>query len=147
MTQLFPSETHLWRIVPKNKLLNKIQIRKSKSTWEQSCQCHLGAVLPVSFGNNRASFTWEQLCESHLRTIVPVSFGNNRACVDWEQSCQSHLGTFVLISLRNTRAWEVCASFTWEQSYQFHFWTNLPVSFVVNKKKWMKNWYFEFFPV
>ena len=40
MAQLFPSETLLWRIVPKNKMQNKIQFRKSRSTWEQSCQSH-----------------------------------------------------------------------------------------------------------
>ena len=67
-----------------------IQIKKSKSTWEQSCQCHLRTIVPVSIWKNRASLTWEQPCHCHLGTIAAVSLGNNRASVTWEQSCQSH---------------------------------------------------------
>ena len=52
--------------VPNNKLQNKIKIRKSKSTWEQLCQCQLGTIVPVSLGNNCATLTWEQLCQSQL---------------------------------------------------------------------------------
>ena len=52
---------------------------RASVTWKQSCQLHLGAVLPLSLGNNRVSVTWEQLCHSDLGLIVSVSFGNNRA--------------------------------------------------------------------
>ena len=77
------------RIVPNNKLQNKIQIRESKSTWEQS------------------NVTWKQLCQCHLRIIVPASLGNNRASLTWEQSCQFYVSTFAPVSLRNN-----CASLT-----------------------------------
>ena len=117
MAQLFPSETRWWRKVPKGKLQTKIKVRKSKSTYDQSCQCHLGTIVPVSLMTNRASVTWEQSCQCHLWPIVPVSLGNNRASVTYDQSHQCHLGTIV------------------------------PVSFAVGKKKRTKNWYFEFFPV
>ena len=63
MAQLLPSETHWRKIVPKSKLQNKIQITKSKPTWKQSCQCHLGTTVPVLLGDNRASVTWEQVCQ------------------------------------------------------------------------------------
>ena len=36
-------------------LENKLQIRKSRSTWEQSIQCHLVAIVPVLLGNLGAS--------------------------------------------------------------------------------------------
>ena len=62
LPKLLQSKTHHWRIVSKNKLENKIRIGKSKSTWEQSCQSHLGTTMPVSLGNNCASVTWEQSC-------------------------------------------------------------------------------------
>ena len=35
-------------------LENKLQIRKSTSTWEQSNQCHLVAIVPVLLGNHGA---------------------------------------------------------------------------------------------
>ena len=67
MAQFLPSETHWRKIVPKNKLQNKIQItktkNKSKPTWKQSCQCHLGTNVPLLLGDNRASVTWEQVCQ------------------------------------------------------------------------------------
>ena len=36
-------------------LENKLQIKKSKSTWEQSNHCHLVAIVPVFLGNHGAS--------------------------------------------------------------------------------------------
>ena len=118
--------------MPKNKLQNKIQIKKSKFTWEQSCQPHLETIVPVSLGNNRVSVTWEQSFQSNLRTIVPVSLGINRASLAWEQLCQCHLGTNFPVSRRNN-----CASVTWEelcqcykdQQCQFHLETILLVQF------------------
>ena len=89
----------------------------SSVDWEQLCQCHLGTIVLRLLGNICGSVTWEQSHQSHLGTIAPVSFWDNRASLTWEQSQQSHLGTFV------------------------------PVPFAVNKKKCMKNWYFEFFSV
>ena len=65
MAQLLPSETHWRKIVPKNKLQNKIQITKSKPTWKQSCQCHLGTSVPVYLG------TILPLCPSDIGTIFP----------------------------------------------------------------------------
>ena len=73
-------------------------------TWEQLCQCHLGAVVLVSLKNNCASVTWEQLCQCHLGKMVAALLENNRASLTWEQSCQSHLGTIVPVSLGNNRA-------------------------------------------
>ena len=73
-------------------------------TWEQSCQCHLGTIVPVSLGNNCAGLTCEQLCQSHLETIVPVSLGNSCASITWEQLYQSHLGIIIPVSLGNNLA-------------------------------------------
>ena len=66
-----------------NKLENKKKIAKTKVlasrcegiTWEQSC----------------VSVTYEQLCQCHLGAINPVSRWSNRASVFWEQSLPSHL--------------------------------------------------------
>ena len=49
----------------------------ASATWEQLFQCHLGTIVPVSFGNNRGSLTWEQSLQCHLGATVPVSLGNN----------------------------------------------------------------------
>ena len=114
MAQLFPSETRWWRNVPKGKLQNKIKVRKSKSTYDQSRQCHLGTIVPVSLMTNHASVTWKQSCQCHLWPTVPVSLGNNRAST-YHQSRQCHLGTIVPVSLMTNRA-----SVTWEQSCQCH---------------------------
>ena len=43
-----------------NKLQKQIQIKKSKSSWELLCQPHLGTIVPISLGNNRASVSWKQ---------------------------------------------------------------------------------------
>ena len=125
-------------MVPMNKLEKKIQIRvkiplevivsvshanncvsfgnnHACDTCDQSCQRHLGTIVPVSLGSNRGSFTWKQQRQCHLGTIVPLSLGNYSASVTYEQSCQCHLRTVVLVSLGN-----ICSSFTWEQSYQSH---------------------------
>ena len=77
---------------------NNMQIKRSKSTWEQSCQCHFGTIVTVSLGNNSANLTWEQLYLCPLGAIVPVSLGNNRAALTWEQSCQFCMGTIVPVS-------------------------------------------------
>ena len=47
--------------MPKSKLQNKIQSRKSKYTWKQSRQCHLGTIVPASLRSNHSSVTWDQL--------------------------------------------------------------------------------------
>ena len=109
MAQLFPSETRWWRNVPKGKLQNKIKVRKSKSTYDQSRQCHLGTIVPVSLMTNHASVTWKQSCQCHLWPIVPVSLGNNRAST-YHQSRQCHLGTIMSVSFavdkkKRTKNW------------------------------------------
>ena len=71
-------------------------------TWQQSCQCHFGKIVPITFANNRASVTWEQLIDSFTVAIVT-----------WEQSYQSHLGTIVQVLLENNRA-----GVTWKESCQ-----------------------------
>lgn len=101
-------------------------------------------AAPVSLENNWASATWEQLCQSHLGTILPVSLKNNRFSLTWkqlhqchatwEQLCQYHLGIILPVSLGNN-----LTSLT--------LGANLPVSFVSNKQKWMKNCYFKFLPI
>ena len=93
----------------------KYKLESQNPLGEQSCQCHVGTIVPVSLGNNSTSFTWEQSCKSYLGTIVPASHGNNCASVTWEQSCQSHLKTIVPALLGNNRirfTWGNCASLT-----------------------------------
>ena len=110
MTQLFPSETRKLRIVSKNKLQNKIQIRNSKSIREKLCQSHLRTVIPPID-------TWEQLCHCHLRTIVPISLENNSANVTWVQLHQSYLGIIVQTSLGTivlVQLGKTCAEVAWE---------------------------------
>ena len=85
-------------------------------TWQQSCECHLRAMVPVYHGNICASVTCEQSCYCQLGTIVPVSLGNNCGSITWEQPCQCHLGIIVSVSLGCN-----CASFNWEQSCKFNF--------------------------
>ena len=92
----------------KEQTAKKIQIRKSKSTQEQSCQSYFGTIVTVTLGNNRASATWKQSCQCVVGTIVPVSLGNHCASVTWEPLCQCHLGTIMPVSLVKN-----CASFTW----------------------------------
>ena len=82
------------------------------------CQCRLGTILPVSLGNNRASFTWEQFCQTQLGAVV-----SDRADVTWKKSCQFNLETMVPVSLGNN-----CASVLWEQSCKSHQAIILPVS-------------------
>ena len=111
MVKFFPSEIHQ----------QGIQIRKSKSNWEQLCQCLLGTILLVPLGNNRASFTQEKLCQCHLGSSVLLSLGNNHAVsfwnncasITWEQLCLSHLETIVPVALANNHA-----SLAWEQLCQ-----------------------------
>ena len=96
-------------------------------------QSHSETILPVSLGDNHASVTWEQSCqchlgaieEFHLGTIVLVSLGDDRASFTWEQSCQCHLGIIVVMSLGYN-----CASFIWEESSQF----NLEITFRLKKE-------------
>ena len=38
-------------------------------TWEQSCQCHVGAIVTVSFWNNRTSYICQQSCQCHMGII------------------------------------------------------------------------------
>ena len=121
----------------KNKLQNKIQIRKTKSARKQLSQCHLGTNVPFSLENNRASHTWEQSWQPHLGTIVLVSFGNNFATVTSEQFHQLYLrtnvpvtlGAIVAVSLGNNRG-----NFTWVQLCQFYLEAILPVQFALHKK-------------
>ena len=53
-----------------------------KLTSEELCQrtnCKTNYKLENqnSLGNNCATLTWEQSCQCHLGTIAPVSLGNN----------------------------------------------------------------------
>ena len=70
MARSYPSEADELRFLPMSKLENKIQIRKSKYTWEQLYQRNLGTIVPVSLGNNCGSVTWQQSCQCYLGTIV-----------------------------------------------------------------------------
>ena len=64
-------------------------------TWEQSCQCHLGTIVPVSDGNNFTSLTCKYLCQPHFKVIVSVSLGSIHMC-------KCDFGTFMLVALGNT---------------------------------------------
>ena len=55
---------------------------KYKNNCEQLlCQSHLGTIVPVSLGNNFASFSWDQLCQCLSGAVKPVSLGDNFASV------------------------------------------------------------------
>ena len=102
----------------------QLLVQSDGKSWEQRCQCHLRAVMPVSLGNNRARLTREQSCQSHLETIVPALLGSSLTSVTrgilchclletivtvtCEQLCQSHFGIVMPVSLENNRA-----SVTW----------------------------------
>ena len=105
---------------------NPLGKNRANVTWKHLCQCHLGTIVPVSLGNNRAvslgnncaSLTWERLYQCHFGTIAGVSLENNCASVirinsvslTWELSWQCSLGTTVPVSLGNN-----LASSVWEQ--------------------------------
>ena len=50
-------------------------------TWEKSWQVHLGIIVFLSLGYNRASVTWVQLCQCQFITMVAASLGNYCASV------------------------------------------------------------------
>ena len=82
---------------------------RASITYDQSCQCHLETIVPVSLMTNRASVTWEQSCQ-YLSPIAPVSLGNNRTSVTYDQSRQCHLGTIMPVSFavdkkKRTKNW------------------------------------------
>ena len=79
--------------------------------------------MPVSLGNNRASFTWGNLFQSDFGTIVPSSFEKYRASLIWKQSCQSHLGITVPVLQGND-----FTSVTSEQWRGCHLGTIVPTS-------------------
>ena len=97
-----PGTWHKWKLLVKNRANEQTRkqnkIKKSKSAWEQSCQCHLGTIVTTSIGSIGPSVIWEPSYQSHLRTVVSVSSGNNPTSVTWEQSCKCHMRTIMELS-------------------------------------------------
>ena len=102
-----------WHNCSQVKLTSKERCQRTKCktnhTWKQSCKSHLGTIVSVLLGNNRASLAQEQLYQSHLGTTLPFPLGNNydsvtssnSASLTWEQFWQCHLGAILPAQFRS----------------------------------------------
>ena len=70
---------------------SRVKLSSEESCQKTNCKTKYKLESQNPLGNNGASVTWERSCQCHLGTIMPVSLGNSRASVTWEQLCQSHL--------------------------------------------------------
>lgn len=118
------SACHLGKILPVPLGSNCASVtgnNHSSASYNQLFQCHLGTIVPASFGvvlvfSLGTSVSREQLGQFHFGPIVAVPLSNNHGFLSWEHVSQCHLRRIMPVSLGNSHT-----SLTWQQTYQCHF--------------------------